>query len=146
EEKIENMLLAGMAAPSAKGTEPWHFFVIRNRQILDKIPDVHPYSKMVKDAPMAILVCYDLEIDGAKDWFEQDLAACCENILIAAHSLGLGAVWLGVHPRKDRVDGLKKLLGFTDDFLPFALIPVGYPDEEKPQKDEYRSDKVGFID
>ncbi|MFA5479627.1 MAG: nitroreductase family protein [Candidatus Muiribacteriota bacterium] len=146
EEKIEMLLKAGMSAPSAKGTEPWHFFVIRNREILKKLSQIHPYAKMLENAPMAILVCFDEENEEARDWFVQDLSAATENILVMATELDLGSVWLGVYPREDRVEGIKKLMGFEDDFLPFSLIAVGYADEKKEPKQDFSDNKVGYID
>lgn len=146
DEKIEEILKSGMAAPSARGTEPWHFFVIRNRDILKRLSEIHPHGKMVKDAPLAILVCYDLDRNDLSDWFQQDLSASCQNILISCTALGLGAVWLGVYPREDRVSGIQELLGINGEFLPFALIPVGYPDEEKEGKYYLDHSKVGYID
>ncbi|MCK9225025.1 MAG: nitroreductase family protein [Candidatus Muirbacterium halophilum] len=146
EEKIEEILKAAMAAPSANGTEPWHFFVIRNKEILKKLSELLPYGKMVNDCSFAILVCYDLERNKLSDWFQQDLSAACENILISCTYLDLGAVWLGIYPREDRVDGIQNILGIKDEFLPFALIPVGYPAEEKEAKDIIDNSKVGYID
>jgi nitroreductase len=146
EEKIEEILKAAMAAPSAKGTEPWHFFVIRNKDILNKLSEIHPYGKMLSNCPLAILVCYDIDRNDLSDWFQQDLAASCENILIACTSLELGAVWLGVYPREDRVEGIQELLGIKEEFLPFAIIPVGYPAEEKEPKYFLDHSKVGYID
>ncbi|MGM0607967.1 MAG: nitroreductase family protein [Candidatus Muiribacteriota bacterium] len=146
DKKIEQLVRAGLAAPSARGTEPWQLFVIRNRKILDKISEVHPYAKMVKEAPLAIVVAFDLENDKAKDWFQQDLSAATENILCMAAELGLGSVWLGVYPREDRVKGISDLLGCEGEFLPFSLISIGYPAEEKEPKTEMDNSKVAYID
>ena len=96
QEKIELLLRAAMAAPSACNKQPWHFVVINDRKMLDKIPSFSPYASMVKEAPLAIVVCGDLDkaLDGwEQDFWIQDCAAATENILLMAHGLGLGAVW-----------------------------------------------------
>ena len=103
--QVEALLRAAMAAPSAGNQQPWRFVVIRDKRTLGAITEVHPYAKMLPGASVAILVCGD---PGAGKWpqyWEQDCAAATENVLIAAEQLGLGSVWLGVHPLAERVAG-----------------------------------------
>lgn len=145
EEQLRTILLAGMAAPSALGTEPWVFVVIRDRATLEKIPEAHPYAKMVPGASVAILVCHDDRVEQGVDWFAQDCAAATENLLVAVSALGLGAVWLGVYPREARVDGLRELLGLEEWLRPFSLIPIGVPGEDKPAKETFKDDKVRLL-
>ena len=145
EEALRTILLAGMAAPSANGTEPWIFVVIRDRELLERIPEAHPYSRMVPQAAVAILVCHDERVVKGADWYVQDCAAATENILLAVSALGLGAVWLGVHPREARVAGLRELLGLEPWLRPFSLIPIGQPGEDKPAKETFKDDKVRFL-
>ena len=145
EDKIKKILQAGMCAPSAGDERPWHFIVINKREILDKIPSVHPYSNMIKEAPLAILVCGDLSLEKHTGFWVLDCSAATENILLAATSLGLGSIWLGVYPRDDRVNGLKKLLKINDEnIIPFSLIPIGYSAEEKSPKEVYDENKIHF--
>lgn len=145
DDELRQILLAGMAAPSALGTEPWVFVVIRNRTLLDRIPEVHPYADMVPEAALAILVCHDGRIEEGRDWRVQDCAAATENLLLAVSALGLGAVWLGVHPRHDRERELADLLALPDWLHPFSLVPIGLPGESKPPHDEFKADKVLFL-
>jgi len=143
EEQIEQLLRAAMSAPSANNEQPWQFVVIDDRALLDIIPDdVHPYSQMLKEAPLAILICGEPRRQHHAGFWEQDCAAATENLLLAAHALGLGAVWLGVHPREKRVEGLRRLLRLPDDLIPFALIAVGHPAEKKPPADRYDPARV----
>ena len=142
DEMVEQLLKAAMSAPSAGNMQPWHFVIIDEREILDKIPRVHPYADMVRDAPLAILVCGDLERDGFGGYWVQDCSAATENLLIAAHARGLGAVWLGVYPRDERVEALRDLLGIPENIIPFALIALGYPDEELCREDRFDPSKV----
>ena len=110
DELIEKLLRAAMAAPSAGNQQPWEFVVIKDRNTMDAVTEIHPYSLMLKEAAFAIVVCADLEKEKHQGYWPQDCAAATENILIEAQYLGLGAVWLGVYPREDRVEGVKKLL------------------------------------
>lgn len=145
EDKIKKILQAGMCAPSAGDERPWHFIVINKREVLDKIPSVHPYSNMIKEAPLAILVCGDLSLETHTGYWVLDCSAATENILIAATSFDLGSIWLGVYPREDRVNGLKKLLEINDEnIIPFSLIPIGYPAENKDPKEIYDEQRVHF--
>ena len=142
EEVIKELLEAAMAAPSAGNEQPWHFVVMDDRGILDEIPKFHPYSRMLEEAPMAILVCGDLELQKYEGYWVQDCSAATENLLIAAQAKGLGAVWLGVYPIEERVVGFRKLLGVPDHVIPFALISIGYPAEQKIRADRYDSTRV----
>lgn len=144
-EVVKQLLEAAMAAPSAGNEQPWQFVVITEREILDKIPSIHPYSQMIKEAPLAILVCADMTLNKYDvDYWIQDCSAATQNILLAATDKGLGTVWLGVYPRADRVEGLKKLFSLPEHVIPFALIPVGYPAEEKPPINRYKEDRVHY--
>ena len=145
EDKIKKILQSGMCAPSAGDERPWHFIVINKREVLDKIPSVHPYSNMIKQAPLAILICGDLSLEKHTGFWVQDCSAATENILIAATSFDLGSIWLGVYPREDRINGLKKLLEINDEnIIPFSLIPIGYPAEKKDPKDIYDEHKIHY--
>ncbi len=139
---LDYMLKAAMAAPSAGNQQPWEFVVIDDRAVLDKIPSVHPYAEMLKQSPLAILVCGDLTREKRKGFWIQDCAAATQNLLLAATTLGLGSVWLGVYPREDRVEGLRALLNLPEHIVPFALVPVGEPDEHKPPSDRYDATRV----
>lgn len=143
-ELIDELLNAAMNAPSANNEQPWHFVVIQDRKILDKVPKVHPYSSMLREAPLAIVVCADLQLVRDKAWWVQDCSAATENILIAAQAKGLGAVWLGVYPREDRVRGIQNLLALPQHVIPLCIIPVGYPAEEKPCENRYQSSRVHY--
>jgi nitroreductase len=137
EEKINELLRAAMSAPSAGNEQPWQFIVIRERQTLDAIPKHHPYSQMLTAAPMAILICGDKTLERHRDFWIQDCSAATENLLLAAHANGLGAVWLGVYPRDDRIKGIRDLLRIPENIVPFALISIGYPAEQKAPVNRY---------
>ncbi|MCK5738687.1 nitroreductase family protein [bacterium] len=144
EEMVEKLLRAGMAAPSAGNQQPWHFLVIRDRDTLVKITEVHPHSKMLLTAPLAILVAGDEKLQIHPGYWLEDCSAATENILLAAHALGLGAVWLGVYPREDRLREINSVLTIPAEITPLCLISVGYPQEPKPAADRYLAERVHF--
>ena len=145
EELERKLLAAGMNAPSARNQQPWQFVVIDDRALLTEIGEINPNAKMAQQAPLAILVCGDLGLEKSAGYWVVDCAAAVENILLAAHALGLGAVWTGVYPRQERMDGLRRLVGLPEAIMPHSLIVVGYPAEQPPPQDRYLADRVAAI-
>ena len=120
-EKIEKMLRAAMAAPTAMNKQPWHFVVVDQRNVLDALAGANPYAKMLKKAPLAIVVCgnTDKMIEGGgRDFWIQDASAATENLLLAAHAMGLGAVWTGAYPSEERCISISKVLSLSDNLIP----------------------------
>ena len=142
QEKIDKLLKAGMQAPSAGNEQPWHFIVIDDTDILHAVPEFHPYSKMLLDAPLAIQVCSDRKLENKRASWIQDCAAATQNILLAAHAMGLGAVWLGIFPNAERVSGMQNLLQIPKDIQPFALIAVGHPKVKPEPVDRFNEARV----
>jgi len=140
-EHERRLLEAAMAAPSAHNRQPWHFIVVRSRETLDRIPEYHPYSRMLREASLAVVVCGDNEVQ-ATDFWAQDCSAATENMLVAANALGLGAVWLGVHPGEELVRETRTLLGVPGHVTPLCIVSVGHPAEEKPPGGRYDESKV----
>ena len=141
---INNLLEAAMSAPSAGNQQAWHFIVITDPKILIQIPTFHNHAQMLKEAALAILVCYDKDLEKHKGMAIQDCSAATENILIAVQSLNLGAVWLGVYPREERVEGLKKLLKIPEKINPISLVSIGYPAEKKQKINRYDESRVHY--
>ena len=146
EEIVTRLLEAAMAAPSAVAKDPWRFVVIRNQQMLSAIAEVLPNGKMLAMASVGIAVCGDLDVahDRQLSYLLQDCSAAIENLLLAAHILGLGACWLGVHPREERVKQIRELLSVETGVIPVACIAVGYPGEAKEPRTRYNRDYVHF--
>lgn len=142
-EMIETMLRAGMAAPTAMNRQPWHFVVVTNRQKLEEM------GGRAKQAPLAIVVCGDFTktIEGpiGKEFWIQDCSAATENILLAAHSLGLGAVWTSSWPNEERSKNYGKLLGLPDTLMPLCVVAVGFPDESPEPKDKWKPENITFV-
>jgi len=125
--KINAIIKAGMYAPSARDKRPWHFIVIDDRKILIEIMKIHPYSSMLSQASHAIAVCGDEKLENGPGYYKLDCSAATQNMLLAAHSMGLGAVWLGVEPRKERITGISRLLGLPTHVHPLSIVSVGVP-------------------
>jgi nitroreductase len=144
ENLVTDLLKAAMSAASTSYEKPWHFIVIRDHAILDEIPKFHPYSTMLKEAAVAIIVCGDLNLTGGLDLWIQICSAATENILIAANALGLGAVWLGVYSIDERVAAIQKLLELPQNIVPFSIVSIGYPAEIKSHAERYDPTKVHY--
>ncbi|MDH7517344.1 MAG: nitroreductase family protein [Candidatus Thermoplasmatota archaeon] len=141
-EVIKELLEAGMSAPSAGNEQPWHFILINDPKILKEIPSFHNHAQMLNEASTAILVCNDKRLDKHGEMWIQDCSAATENILIAVNAKGLGGVWLGIYPREERMNGMRKLLSIPEYIIPFSLISIGYPGERKPPANRYDASRV----
>lgn len=138
--KIEKILKAGMAAPSAHNKQPWAYVVVRDKQRLKELASVLPTAQMTANAAFALVPCGDLTKtmdDEGKDFWIQDVSAMSENALLAAHALGLGAVWTGVYPYKQKVNDVRTVLHLPDNIVPLCVIPMGYPTDEPQPKDKW---------
>jgi nitroreductase len=142
EELIQKLLAAAMQAPSARNQQPWQFVVIDDRAVLAKIPVFMPNAAMAGKAPLAILVCGDLSLEKSEGYWVVDCAAAVENMLLAAHASGLGAVWCGVYPRVPRMEGLKQLMGLPENVIAHSLVVLGYPGETIQPENRYRLQRV----
>lgn len=143
---IETLVKAGMAAPTAMNKQPWEFVAVTDRAVLDSIEAVHPYSNL-KTATAAIIVCGNMQktIEGeGQSYWIQDCSAATENVLLAAHAMGLGAVWCGVYPIQDRVAPLKEVLGMPSYVIPLNVIALGYPEGEVHPKDKWNPEALHF--
>ncbi len=148
-EKIDRELLiglveAGMYAPSAHNQQPWHFIIMDDPAIFQRIQEFHPYSRMLKRAAAVILVAADLRHLKSEVFWPQDLAAATENILLAANALELGGVWLGVYPKTDLMGGLRELCCLPEYILPFSLISLGYPAEKPERPRRFHEERIDF--
>jgi nitroreductase len=141
-DNLATLLRAGMAAPSAGNEQPWHFITIHDREKLVALSTAHPYAEMVAKASLAILVCADMDVVKHRDYWPQDCAAATQNILLAAHSLGLGSVWVGVYPREARVSEIRRVISLPAHIVPFSLLPVGFPAERKSRIDRFSVDRI----
>ncbi len=140
EEHITAMLEAAMSAPSGMNLKPWHFVVISERERLDRLGATTKSWGMLKEAPLAVVVCGDPAI--SEKYWDQDSIAALENLLIAVSMLGLGGVWLGCHPNPERVGPVREILGIPEPVVPIAVLSIGHPAEEKEPRTQYDGERV----
>lgn len=145
EEHISDLLHAAMSAPSAVNRQPWEFIVVNDPELLVKLSEALPYAKMTAHASAAIIVCGEttrfLEGLDSTLW-EQDLSAASENILLAAHALGLGGVWTCLYPHEERIAPVRSILNIPESIIPFNVIPVGYPAKPHAPMDKWHPERI----
>ena len=144
ESLVTDVLEAAMAAPSAAAKDPWHFVTVRDRKALERLAPALSGGDMLLQGGLAIAVCGDLEAahDRQLSFLLQDASAAIENLLLAAHLLGLGACWLGVHPREERIATLRALLGLPARIVPVSVIALGWPRERKDPRTRFQPGRV----
>jgi nitroreductase len=139
EEDLNTIIKAGMAAPSAKNIQPWDFIIVTDRTILNNLCEALPYAKMLEKAGIAIIVCGDSK---EENWVV-DCAAATENILLAAHALGYGAVWTAVYKYESRIEPVRKECKIPKDMIPLNVIPIGVLVEKNNKPlDKYKESKI----
>jgi nitroreductase len=144
DKEIMEILKCAMFAPSAGNQRPWHFVVIKDTETMNKITEFHPHSQMLKTAKAAIAVVADTTIEKHQGYWVQDCSAAVQNILLSAHALGLGSVWLGIYPREERMKGLSALLNLPEKTIPFAVVAIGYPAKNIDQPDRFDRNRIHF--
>jgi nitroreductase len=142
-EKIEKLLKAAMAAPTACNNQPWEFVAVTDEPVMVQFRARMRYGAY--NAPAAIVVCENPRIGSSQDcerYWVQDCSAAIQHMLIAAVALGLGTVWLGTYPNGDTMATVREIAGLPQDITPLAVIYVGYPDEEKEARTQYEETRV----
>lgn len=144
DEQIEAILQAGMSAPSARARDPWRFVVTRRPEDLQAMRSIAPNGSMLTAAAAAFLVCGDIRQahEQQESYMLQDVAACLENMLLAINGLGLGGCWVGIHPRQQRVEGMRNYFKLPDSIVPIAAIACGHPAKIPGKRTRYRADFV----
>ncbi len=146
EDQLSKILHAAMSAPSGVNRQPWEFVAVTDRALLESLAQSLPYAKMAAKAPLAIVVCGNKErfLEGPdSNLWEQDCSAASENILLAAHAIGLGGVWTCLYPfEKERMEPVRQILNLPDNFVPFNLIPIGVPESDHAPMDKWHPERV----
>jgi nitroreductase len=144
EDVINTLLRAGMCAPSAMNRQPWELIVIRDAEIKKAASGIGPYWGMLKDAPLGILVLADASVCGTSKMYVQDCSAVTENILLAAHAMGLGGVWLGLYSNEERMREVRELFILPENIVPISMISIGYPAETKNPHTSFHAEKIHY--
>ena len=145
EEKIEKILRAAMAAPSAKNQQPWEFFVVTDRKVLQALSETTPYSMCVKNAPAAFVLTSRRDGLIVPEFRDIDMAIATENILLEIEALGLGAVMIGVAPIPASMEKTAAILHLPDTLIPFTIVPFGYSAKRRAAQDRYDPTRVHWI-
>lgn len=147
EAQLDTLLRAAMAAPSAINKQPWAFIVVTDEALIAQLGEALPYSRCSNHPAVAIIPCGDLSkaIPGemANFWIN-DVSAATENLLLAAHAMGLGAVWTGLHPDMTRAKMVQEMLGLPEHIIPLCVVPVGVPAEQPEVKDKYKPENIHY--
>lgn len=145
ESQILQVIRAGTYAPSAGNEKPWHFIVITKRETLEAITSFHPYTQMLKSAPVAIIACADLtNIKYEGVFWIQDMSAAVQNMLLEATSMNLGSCWCGVYPNPVLVDNLSMLLELPSNIVPAAIVALGVADEAREIDERFNASLVHY--
>ncbi len=142
--KIEKILRAAMQAPSAHNQQPWEFIVVEDKELLSTISKMHNYSAMIANAGCAIIPVANKDYIKEPDFWQQDMSAAVQNILLEVVEQGLGAVWVGVAPKENLMLYLKRIFGLPEDIIPFAIIPIGYTERQNKFKDRFDERRVHY--
>lgn len=140
--QLHFLLDAAMSAPSARNRQPWQFVVVSRKDLLDELSCRHPYAQMLRGAVLAVVVCGDTRLESEESYLVQACSAATQNLLLGVEALGLGGVWLGVHPRKERTEAISELFGIPPEIVPVTLVSIGYPAEKNPRNAHYKHDRV----
>ncbi|MGI6232678.1 MAG: nitroreductase family protein [Prevotella sp.] len=147
-EKIEKLLRAGMAAPTSMDRRPWHFVVLSEKEDIERYAASNEHhADKIRKTPLFIIVCGDttkMQEGAGRDFWIQDNSCASENILLAAHAMGLGAVWTSAYPIQKKVDGIRKALHLSERFIPLNVICIGYPAEPADIKDKWNPDDITY--
>ena len=143
--KIEKILRAAMAAPSAMNQQPWEFYVVTNKDTLQELSQASPYTGMTADAPAALVLCSRKTDVKVPDLIDVDMALATENILLEIEALGLGGVMLGIAPFEERMEKVAKALDLPEHLSVFTVIPFGYPAKKNPQQNRYDESRVHYV-
>lgn len=141
-DQLKAVLTAAMYAPSAVNRQPWHFVVIDDPRLMENIMEIHPHARMLQTASHAVVVCGDEQLQHDDGYWVVDCGAATQNLILAAELLGIGTCWVGLHPREERKLSFSRLLHLPSHILPFAMVAMGYPDEQKPRPERFHAQKV----
>ncbi|MEI7596690.1 MAG: nitroreductase family protein [Bacteroidota bacterium] len=143
-EILDKLIRTSMQAPTAGNQRTWHYLIIENTDLILQLPVVHPYAQMVREAPLIVLICGDINLEKHVGYWDQDCAAATMCMCLAAHEMGIGSCWLGVHPTQDRIEGVKDIFKLPANIIPYSVVVLGYPDEELEVVDRFLPERIHY--
>lgn len=145
-EKIMQILKAGMQAPSACNQQPWEFYVVTDKKKIEALSKMTPYTGCAAKAPVVLVSAYRLEGLVAPAFAQIDMSIAQENIWLETDALGLGGVWIGIAPMRDRMDLVHDILKLPENVEVFSLFALGYPAESRKQQDRFDESRIHFVE
>ena len=144
-ELILTIIKAGMQSPSAKNQQPWEFYIVKNKELIEKLSSTTPYSAFSKNASVIIVPCYKKDCIEP-DYSVIDLSICMENMWLETEALGLGGCMIGIAPIEKQMNSVKELIKIEENLEPYCLFPIAYPSKRHNQQNRYKEEKIHFID
>ncbi len=144
DKQLKIVLRAGFYAPSAHNRQPWHFIIVKDKEKIASISEFHPYAKMAPSAGCVIVVCGDKKDESQAGFIAEDCSAAIQNMLLAAHGLGLGAVWCALHPVSKLTKNAKQLFDIPDDIIPVGLVVVGNKEKDRTVSERFKEDRLHY--
>lgn len=141
---IKDIIISAMYSPSAFDKQPWHFITVDKKEVFEEILKTATHAEMIKEASHAVILCGDMKLEENIGLLIQDISAATENLLLAAHSHGLGAVWVGIYPFEEVIAGLKETFKLPDNIIPISMAVIGYPGETPVQPERYKAERIHF--
>lgn len=141
---IKDIIINAMYSPSAFDKQPWHFITVDKKEVFEEILKTATHAEMIKEASHAVILCGDMKLEENIGLLIQDISAATENLLLAAHSHGLGAVWVGIYPFEEVIAGLKETFKLPDNIIPISMAVIGYPGETPVQPERYKAELIHF--
>ena len=139
---VQELLTAAMSGPSAHNRQPWQFVVVTEPEQLAALASIEAYKATLSGAPLAIVVCGDLELSLPDDTWLLDCAIAAQNMILLAHDRGLGAVWLECHYREERAAAARKILALPDHVQTLAVLSIGHPAAEVTPVERFKEERV----
>ena len=144
-EKVSEILKAAMQAPSAHNQQPWEFFVISDKEMLERLSQMSRYSACIRNAPMAIVSAYRTASLPSPDFALVDMSIAMENLWLETTNQGLGGVWIGTAPNEALMKTVEEIVGIPEGLRAFAVFPFGYPAESRPQQDRFDASRIHWL-
>lgn len=141
---IKELIISACQAPSAGNQQPWEFYIVRNKDILNKLSEASPFASCVKKANVAVVLAYEIDVRHPK-YVLEDMSACCQNLLLEIENQGLGGVWLGISPDEKRIKKVNQIINLDEKYNSFAIIPFGYPKEKNEKTLRFKEEKIHYI-
>lgn len=137
---LQKIIKAGMNAPSARNLKPYEFIVVKDKNKLEQLSNTKNSAYFVKNSNTSIIVLGK----EVSDFWQQDLGATTQNMLLEATYLNIGSCWVGITPNSESENYIKDLFDIPKEIRVFNVISLGYSKEQKEKNNFYDESKVHY--